>query len=73
MTVIYSRPSCAPCKTLRLFLDRKGHKYEVKDVDEHREEVLRYSSAPIVPITVFDSGAVVEGMNLSAVAKAIGA
>ena len=71
MTVIYSRPSCAPCKTLRLFLDRKGHKYEVKDVDEHREEVLKYSSAPIVPITVFDGGIVVEGMNLRAIADAL--
>lgn len=70
MTVIYSRDSCAPCKTLKLFLDRKGHKYEVKDVDEHREEVLRYSNVPIVPITVID-GKVIEGMNLSAIAEAI--
>lgn len=70
MITIYSRPSCAPCRTLKYWLDKKGHKYEVKDVDEHREEVLRYSSAPIVPITVIGDK-VIEGMNLGAIADAL--
>jgi glutaredoxin len=71
MVVIYSRPQCSPCRTLKLYLSRKGVDFEVKDADEHREELLKYSSASIVPITVFDNdpSKVVEGMNLQRIAS----
>jgi glutaredoxin len=66
MIVIYSRPSCAPCRTLKLYLDRKGLQYEVKDADDNREELLKYSNAFVVPITVIDQDPtkVIEGLNL---------
>lgn len=71
MVTIYSRPTCSPCQTLKLYLFRKGIDFEVKDADEHREELLKFSNASIVPITVFDNdpSKVVEGMNLQRIAS----
>lgn len=54
-----------------MYLDRKGLKYEVKDADENRTELLQYSNAAIVPITVIngDKTKVVEGLNLRRLAS----
>lgn len=71
MITIFSRPTCAPCRTLRAYLDRKGLTYTVKDADDNREELLQYSNAAIVPITVIDNDPtkVVEGLNLKRLAE----
>jgi glutaredoxin len=73
MTIqIFSRPSCGPCATLKLYLSRKGLEYTVLDADENREELLKYSNAPIVPITVINNGEhVIEGLNLQRMAEVL--
>ncbi len=35
--VVYGTESCAPCKTAKQFLDRKGIPYVYKDVDKDPE------------------------------------
>ncbi len=73
MTIqIYSRPSCAPCKTLCYYLRKKGIEYTLLDADENREELLKYSNAPIVPVTVINNGEhVIEGLNLQRMAEVL--
>ncbi len=63
---------------VKRFLDMKGMKYEVVNLDEHPErqaEVLSMSGALTVPITIVtkqdDSREVVVGYNLSKLAPAI--
>jgi glutaredoxin len=73
MTIqIFSRPTCSPCRTLKYYLDKKGLEYTVLDADENREELLKYSNAPIVPITVINNGEhVIEGLNLQRMAEVL--
>jgi glutaredoxin len=72
--VIFTRPDCGPCKTLIYWLGKQGIKYTLKDIDENRDEVLYYSNASIVPITVIDDdpAKVIEGLNLQRVKDLLG-
>jgi len=63
---------------VKRFLDMKGHKYDVVNLDEHPErqqEALAMSGALTVPITIVtkedDSQQVVVGYNLSQLAPAV--
>ena len=63
---------------VKRFLDMKGMKYEVVNLDEHpdrQEEVLQMSGALTVPVTVVtkqdDSKQVVIGYNLAQLAPAV--
>lgn len=51
---IWTRDSCAPCKTLKYFLDKKGVKYEERSADEVR-------IAPTIKI----GDHLIEGFNLA--------
>lgn len=75
---IYTTNTCAYCVYVKKFLDTKGHKYEVVNLDTepHRQaEALAVSGALTVPVTVVtkqdDSQEVVVGYNLSLLAPAI--
>lgn len=75
---IFTTNTCSYCAMVKRFLDMKGMKYEVVNLDEHPErqaEALNMSGALTVPITVVtkqdDSQEVVVGYNLSRLAPAI--
>jgi glutaredoxin len=75
---IFTTNTCSYCAMVKRFLDMKGLKYEVVNLDEHPErqaEALSMSGALTVPITVVtkqdDSQEVVVGYNLSRLAPAI--
>lgn len=75
---IFTTNTCAYCVMVKRFLDAKGHKYEVVNLDETPErtqEALEASGALTVPITVVtkqdDSQQVVVGYNLSQLAPAV--
>lgn len=78
MTVtVYGRPSCAPCQTLKTFLNKKGIQFTNRNVDEDKEaqaEAFAYTGLNIVPVTVVDDGKekrVISGFNLSQLIPAI--
>ena len=75
---IFTTSTCSYCVMVKRFLDMKGHKYDVVNLDEQPErqaEALAVSGALTVPITVVtkedDSQEVVIGYNLSRLAPAV--
>lgn len=75
---IFTTNTCSYCGMVKRFLDMKGQKYDVVNLDEHPErqaEAMELSGALTVPITVVtkqdDSQEVVVGYNLSRLAPAI--
>ena len=75
---IFTTNTCSYCVMVKKFLDMKGMKYEVVNLDDHperQEEAFNMSGALTVPITVVtkhdDSREVVVGYNLSRLAPAV--
>ncbi|HET9721904.1 MAG TPA: glutaredoxin [Candidatus Saccharimonadales bacterium] len=75
---IFTTNTCTYCRMVKKFLDMKGLKYDVVNLDDHPErqaEALELSGALTVPITVVtkqdDSRHVVVGYNLSQLAPAV--
>lgn len=76
---IYTTNTCAYCVMVKKFLDVKGHKYQVVNLDDEparQQEALEISGALTVPVTVVtkqdDSQQVVVGYNLAQLAPALG-
>ncbi|HEY5805881.1 MAG TPA: glutaredoxin family protein [Candidatus Saccharimonadales bacterium] len=75
---IFTTNTCAYCAMVKKWLDAKGHKYDVVNLDtnpERQAEALALSGALTVPVTVVtkhdDSKEVVVGFNLSKLAPAL--
>lgn len=76
---IFTTNTCSYCAMVKRFLDMKGQKYDVVNLDDHPErnqEALDVSGGALtVPITVItkhdDSQEVIVGYNLSRLAPAI--
>ena len=75
---IFTTNTCSYCVMVKKFLDMKGMKYEVVNLDDHPErqaEAFNMSGALTVPITVVtkqdDSQEIVVGYNLSRLAPAL--
>lgn len=75
---IFTTNTCAYCAMVKKYLDVKGNKYDVVNLDEHperRTEAQRLSGALTVPVTVVtkqdDSQQVVVGYNLQQLAPAL--
>lgn len=69
---IYSRPTCAPCNTLKQFLNKKGIQFTSKNIDEDENaaaEAYAYAGLSIVPVTVVEqqdgTRDIITGLNLS--------
>jgi glutaredoxin len=75
---IFTTNTCAYCVMVKKWLDAKGHKYDIVNLDDNPErqaEALELSGALTVPITVVtkqdDSKEVVAGYNLAKLAPAL--
>ena len=71
---LYTRDTCAPCRMLKQYLDKKGVRYELINVDEHPEkfnEVIIFSNATIVPQLAVGMTVVV-GLNLPKIMDLLG-
>lgn len=75
---IFTTNTCAYCGMVKKWLDIKGHRYDVVNLDDNPErqaEAQRISGALTVPITVVtrhdDSQEVVVGYNLAKLAPAV--
>lgn len=66
MTVLYSKQSCGPCRTLKQLLKNKGIEYIEKDVNvpENMEELTVKYGAFSVPVTVINDEPIF-GPNIS--------
>ena len=75
---VFTTNTCAYCVMVKRFLDNKGMKYDIVNLDtnpERQKEAFEISGALTVPVTVVtkedDSREVVVGFNLSKLAPAI--
>lgn len=70
--VVYTSKTCAPCSSLKKYLDHKGIEYELRDIEMPRwaHIVNTLTGRVIVPVTVLN-GHIITGLNYSAIAKAI--
>jgi glutaredoxin len=76
---IFTTNTCSYCVMVKRFLDMKGHRYDVVNLDDHPErnqEAFDLSGGALtVPITVItkedDSKEVVVGYNLSRLVPAV--
>jgi len=76
---IFTTNTCSYCSMVKRYLDMKGQRYSVVNLDEHperREEAMKVSDgAMTVPITVVtkqdDSREVLVGYNLQRLAPAV--
>jgi glutaredoxin len=75
---IFTTNTCAYCGMVKKWLDVKGHKYEVVNLDtnpERQAEALKVSGALTVPVTVVtkydDTQEVIVGYNLARLAPAV--
>lgn len=77
---VFTRPTCAPCRALKNYLQRKGIVYSEVNVDETPEaqaSLISMSGRSMVPMTVIvkqdDSQEVISGLNLAQINSAISA
>ena len=75
---VFTTNTCAYCPMVKRYLDSKGLKYEVVNLEEHpyrQDEVFKKSGSMTVPVTIVtkmdDSEEVVIGYNLSKLAPAV--
>lgn len=69
---VYTKPSCAPCKTLKLWLTRKGIDYQEKNVEDPGvlDEMVQKTGNLSVPQTVVDDK-IVSGPNFGLLSSII--
>lgn len=72
--IVYTSKTCAPCASLKKYLDHKGVEYRLLDIDEdpvHATTVIRLTGQLTVPVTVIEGHPPIIGLNYSAISKAI--
>ncbi len=72
--VVFSSPSCGPCKLVKDYLTQKGVTYTVKDIGEDQQalrELVETYHSHNTPTTVID-GQVVIGFNRDRIDKLLG-
>ena len=72
--VVYTSKTCAPCTSLKRFLDHKGYDYRILDIDddaEHLVNLLKITGRKIVPTTIIEGHQPIVGLNYSAINKAM--
>ncbi len=63
--VVYSSPTCGPCKAAKEFLSSKGVSFREINIAEDadaREELVRLTGQTMIPVIVVDDE-VVQGFN----------
>lgn len=76
LVTVYTRTTCAPCKTVKWYLEKKGVPFEEKNIDdkdnfnEYVEESKKSGHTNMVPLVVFGD-AHISGLNMPALAKCV--
>jgi len=65
---IFTRSTCAPCKNIKYWLNKKGITFDEKDVDENQEEFLRSGGGLMVPFILVND-IPVQGANIPLLSK----
>ena len=71
--IVYTSTRCAPCSSIKKYLDHKNIKYEQRDVDTSRiwaAEVQKLTGTLIVPVTLI-RGKTIVGLNYRGINEAL--
>lgn len=75
---VYTRPTCAPCRSLKMYLNHKGISFNEINIDETPDARIRMAElggGAMVPFTVItsqdDSRKTISGFNLRSLSSAI--
>lgn len=71
--IVWSSKTCAPCTSLYKYLDHKGIKYDVRDIDKspvYANQVVKHTGSLIVPVTMINNR-VIRGLNYGAINEAL--
>lgn len=73
MITVYSSETCAPCLSLKKYLDHKGVEYRVFDADTepHTSQLWALTGRKVVPTTIIEGRAPIVGLNYSAINTAL--
>lgn len=65
MVTIFTRSTCAPCQTVKYFLNKNGVPYTEKNIDEpdNQAEFSKLTSLPMVPLVLVGDQSM-QGANL---------
>jgi glutaredoxin len=72
--ILYSQKTCAPCNDLKTYLDKKGIRYTVRDIDEDPEYLsllLKHTEGRLLVPTLTKGSKTVVGLNWRAIAELI--
>ena len=63
---VFTRTTCAPCKTVKYFLQKKGIVFTEKNIDEpeNADAFAELSDFPMVPLVIVGDKKI-QGLNLS--------
>lgn len=69
---IYTRPTCAPCRTVKYYLQKRGVSFIEKNIDdpEMDAEFGRVADFPMVPLVIVGDQKI-QGLNLSLLSQAL--
>lgn len=64
--IIYSTPSCGPCRVLKHLLNKRNIPFEVRDITDikYLNELRAYTDLTSVPLTLVN-GQIVQGTKVS--------
>lgn len=66
--ILYSDASCAPCKTMKFLLNRKGIEYEEREASENAAELIRLTGHTHPPVLVCDNKVITRPQDLNRLA-----
>lgn len=71
--IVYSSDTCAPCVSLKRYLDHKGYEYTILNADlpEHTAMLIKLTGRRVVPTTVIEGHPPIVGLNYGAINKAM--
>lgn len=72
MILVYTTESCAPCASLKRYLDHKGVEYKTLNADTqiHGNALIKLTGQRTVPTTVINNK-VITGLNYRAISEAL--
>lgn len=72
--IVYTSETCAPCVSLKKYLNHKGYNYRELNADlpEHAEMLIRLTGKRVVPTVVIEGHNPIIGLNYGAINKAMG-
>lgn len=71
--IVYTSDTCAPCSSLKKYLNHKGYEYRELNADEpiHADTLIRLTGRRVVPTTVIEGHPPIIGLNYAAINKAL--